>query len=235
MINQNRLSALAAAQGTPLSLCQLEQLAAYAGMLKEWNRKINLTAIIRPEEVEIKHFLDCLLFAAQPQVAGGLVDVGSGAGFPGIVVKIFRPQLQITLMEPNGKRGGFLRYVLEHLGLEGRVLKARAEEAAKIEWRESFDIATARAVAPLMILCEYCLPLVKQGGFFIAMKGAEAEAVSQGAVERLGGRFLENRKFTLPGGAHRTLQVFEKTAPTPGQYPRNGGVIAKRPLRAKAL
>ena len=131
----------------------------------EYNQKVNLTAITDPEGIEDKHFLDSLLFASQPEVAGKMVDVGAGAGFPGIVTKIFKPDLELTLMSPTGKRVEFLKYACGQLGLTGvEFAKERAEEAARKAWREQFDLASARAVAALPMLAEYCLPLVKVGG-----------------------------------------------------------------------
>ena len=188
-----------------------------------------------PEGVEDKHFLDSLLFASQPEVAGKMVDVGAGAGFPGIVTKIFKPELELTLMEPTGKRVEFLKYACGQLGLTGvEFAKERAEEAARKAWREQFDLASARAVAALPMLAEYCLPLVKVGGNFLAMKGASGEeelAAARGAIKKLGGEYKETRTLHLPGGDTRTLILCKKISQTPTAYPRNGGKIAKSPLK----
>ena len=135
---------------------------------------MNLTAITDPAGIEDRHLVDSLLFASQPEVAGSLVDVGTGAGFPGIVAKIYRPELALTLMEPTGKRVEFLKFACAQLGLAGvEFAKERAEEAARKTWRERYDLASARAVAALPALCEYCLPLVKVGGRMIATKGPD--------------------------------------------------------------
>ena len=143
-----------------LSGAQLDLLDRYAEILVDYNQKVNLTAITSPEGIEDRHFADSLLFAAQPEVTGKLVDVGTGAGFPGVVAKIFKPDLQLTLMEPTGKRVEFLKYACAQLGLTGvEFAKERAEEAARKVWREQFDLASARAVAALPMLAEYCLPL----------------------------------------------------------------------------
>ena len=178
--------------------------------------------------------MDSLLLAAQPEVAGKMVDVGTGAGFPGIVAKIYKPDLELTLMEPTGKRVDFLRTVCGELGLQGvEFAKERAEEAARKVWREVFDVASARAVAALPVLCEYCLPLVKVGGVFIAMKGPDAAAeteASKNALHKLGGKLEEVRAFTLPDGSTRNLVIIRKISQTPTVYPRNGGKIAKKPL-----
>ena len=235
MIDRDRLAAKCAARGIALTPACLEQLDIYAGMLVEYGRHVNLTAITDPEGIEDKHFLDSLLFASQPEVAGSLVDVGTGAGFPGLVARIYRPELAVTLMEPTGKRVEFLRQVCGRLGLDDVALvKERAEEAARKQWRERFDVACARAVSALPQLAEFCLPLVKVGGRFIALKGAAAageQAAAAGAIRRLGGRPVELRRFTLPAGDERALVICEKISQTPPAYPRSGGKIAKSPLK----
>ncbi len=232
MIDKNRMSRLAEQFGIELSETQLNQLSIYAQMLVSTNEKLNLTSITQPQEIEIKHFLDCLLAAECSFLGESFVDVGSGAGFPGMVVKIFRPQLSVTLMEPTGKRLSFLREVSEAIGVEVSLVKERAEEAARKEWREAFDSATARAVAALPALCEYCLPLVRKGGHFIAMKTEPQEQIRQAqkAIAKLGGEVKEVKSYSLPGEIQRSLIVIQKVEHTPPQYPRAGGVIAKRPL-----
>lgn len=234
MIDKERLAQKCSTWNIDLTPTQLDQLDRYAALLVDYNRKVNLTAITTPEGIEDRHFADSLLFAAQPEVAGRLVDVGTGAGFPGVVAKIYKPGLQLTLMEPTGKRVDFLRYLCAELGLTGvEFAKERAEEAARKVWREQFDVACARAVAALPVLCEYCLPLVRVGGLFIALKGPDAPeelAASGNALQKLGGRAAGTRSFTLPDGSARTLVVCEKISQTPTVYPRNGGKIAKKPL-----
>lgn len=214
------------------SVC--EKLAQYAEILVDYNQKVNLTAITDAPGIEDKHFIDSLLFAAQPEVQGKLVDVGTGAGFPGVVAKIWKPELAVSLLEPTGKRIDFLKFLCAELGLEAECIKERAEEAARKIWREQFDVATARAVADLSILAEYCLPLVKVGGLFIALKGANAAQEvenAQGAITKLGGKFVTSRAFVLPDGAARSLIFYKKISQTPSVYPRNGGKIAKAPLK----
>ena len=204
MIDKQRLEAKCSTWNITLTGTQLDQLDAFAEILVDYNQKVNLTAITDPEGIEDKHFLDSLLFASQPEVAGRMVD-----GFPGIVTKIFKPELQLTLMEPTGKRVEFLKYACAQLGLTGvEFAKERAEEAARKVWREQFDLASARAVAALPMLAEYCLPLVK-----------------------LGGEYRETRTLHLPGGDTRTLILCKKISQTPTAYPRNGGKIAKSPLK----
>ena len=213
----------------------LDALDQYAEILVEYNQKVNLTAITDPEGIEDKHFADSLLLANLPETAGKLVDVGTGAGFPGVVAKIFKPELQLTLMEPTGKRVEFLKYVCAQLGLSGvEFAKERAEEAARKVWREQFDVATARGVAALPMLSEYCLPLVKVGGVFLAMKGpgaAEELAESGAALKKLGGKGSGVAEFHLPGGDVRNIIRIKKISQTPPVYPRNGGKIAKSPLK----
>ena len=234
MIDKSRLEAKSAALGIPLTGKQLDALDRYAEILVAYNEKVNLTAITDPEGIEDKHFIVSLLFAARPEVAGRMVDVGTGAGFPGIVAKLYKPELALTLMEPTGKRVTFLQYACEQLGLaDVAFAKERAEEAARKQWREAFDIAGARAVASLPVLAEYCLPLVKVGGVFLAMKGTtgQEELTAAGnALRRLGGSAGELIHLSLPNGDGRTLVLCKKTVPTPQQYPRNGGKIAKAPL-----
>ena len=235
MIDKNRLEAKCAALGIALTGPMLDALDQYAEILVEYNQKVNLTAITDPEGIEDKHFADSLLLAKLPETAGKLVDVGTGAGFPGVVAKIFKPELQLTLMEPTGKRVEFLKYVCAQLGLSGvEFAKERAEEAARKVWREQFDVATARGVAALPMLSEYCLPLVKVGGVFLAMKGpgaAEELAESGAALKKLGGKGSGVAEFHLPGGDVRNIIRIKKISQTPPVYPRNGGKIAKSPLK----
>ncbi len=235
MIDKNRLAEKCSTWNITLTGTQLDQLDQYAELLVSYNQKVNLTAITDPQGIEDKHFVDSLLFACQPEVAGKMVDVGAGAGFPGIVTKIYKPDLDLTLMEPTGKRVDFLRYACETLGLKGvSFAKERAEEAARKSWREQFDLVSARAVAALPVLSEYCLPLAKVGGHFLAMKGASAAEeleAARGAIKKLGGRYKETRSFHLPGGDARSLVLIEKISQTPTVYPRNGGKIAKAPLK----
>ena len=226
MIDKARLEQKCSMWNIALTGTQLDQLDAFARILVDYNQKVNLTAITDPEDIEDKHFLDSLLFASQPEVAGKMVDVGAGAGFPGIVTKIYKPELELTLMEPTGKRVEFLKYACAQLGLTGvEFAKERAEEAARKVWREQFD---------LPMLAEYCLPLVKVGGSFLAMKGASGEeelAAARGAIKKLGGEYKETRTLHLPGGDTRTLILCKKISQTPTAYPRNGGKIAKSPLK----
>ncbi|MEG2393774.1 MAG: 16S rRNA (guanine(527)-N(7))-methyltransferase RsmG [Ruthenibacterium sp.] len=234
MIDKNRLIEKAARYGIDAAPIA-DALDTYASLLVEYTKKVNLTAIVTPEGIEDRHFIDSLLLAAQPEVRGRLVDVGTGAGFPGIVAKLYRPELSLTLMEPTGKRVEFLRFVCAELGLSHvEFAKERAEEAARKIWREQFDAVCARAVADMAMLSEYCLPLVRVGGVFLAMKGSGAAdelAAARGAVKKLGGICGDRRDFTLPDGSARSILLCRKISQTPSVYPRNGGKIAKAPLQ----
>ncbi len=211
---------------------QLEQLDKYAEILVDYNEKVNLTAITDPQGIEEKHFLDSLLFAKNELVKGKVADVGTGAGFPGIVTKIYKPEIEITLIEPTGKRCTFLQYALDTLGLEGNVVKERAEEAARKSYREQYDVVTARAVADMRVLSEYCIPLTKVGGHFIRMKGDWEKELkpAMNAISKLGGKYEKTETFTLPDESKRCLFVVKKEKETGKVYPRNGGKIAKAPL-----
>lgn len=232
----NLLQEQAQKYGVSLSEKQRQQFDRYMDLLLHWNEKMNLTAIRDPEGVVIRHFADSLsLFSVVSLQAGmRVIDVGTGAGFPGIPLLIVCPQIELTLLDSLNKRLIFLQEVLTQLGLSARCIHARAEEGGRTpELREQFDLATARAVAALPVLCEYCLPLVKVGGVFIAMKGPDADAertAAANALKKLGGQYADTRAFTLPDGSERRLVVMKKISQTPTVYPRNGGKIAKKPL-----
>ncbi|MCI6363383.1 16S rRNA (guanine(527)-N(7))-methyltransferase RsmG [Intestinimonas butyriciproducens] len=203
------------------------QMARYAGLLLEQNKVMNLTAIKEPAQVAALHFLDSAALLGCADLRGkSLVDVGTGAGFPGMVLKLMVPELRLTLVDSLGKRLDWLGEVCGALGLEGVERRhARAEELAlQSGWRDSFDFATARAVAELRVLCEICLPYVKVGGRFLAMKAADCDeelsAAAHGA-ELLGGRLLPSYRYHIPGTeVDRRVIVVEKVAPTPKGYPR---------------
>ncbi len=223
-------------KGISVSSDALEKLDKYAALLVEWNEKINLTAIVDPEGIVIKHFLDCALLLDKVEISKGakVVDVGTGAGFPGMVLKILRPDIKLTLMDGLNKRLVFLSEVLAKLGLEAETVHLRAEEAGKNpSYREKFDLVCARAVAELRTLCEYCLPLCKVGGVFCAMKGPSASEeveLSRKAVENLGGKKAEIKTETLTGQEVRTFVLVKKISQTPPKYPRASGKIQKQPL-----
>lgn len=239
MIDTKRLTEWAVSQGG-ISAEAAEKLDAYAALLVEWNQKMNLTAITDPEEMLVKHFADSLtLLPLLPETPCRLIDVGTGAGFPGVPLKVARPALNITLLDSLNKRLVFLEAVCAALGIETARVHARAEEGGRqAALRERFDVATARAVASLPTLCEYCLPFVKVGGVFLAMKGPDGHKEAQNAapaMELLGGKLKEVRSVTLPpllgeSAGERCVVVIEKVAPTPPRYPRQSAKIAKEPL-----
>lgn len=214
-----------------------ERLDIFAEMLVETNRSFNLTAITQPDEVTVKHFADCLSlfgFADIPKNSK-IIDVGTGAGFPGLVLKLARPDIDMTFLDGTGKKLGFISGVLEAAGEKGTILHKRAEEAARLpEYRERYDFATARAVAAMPALCEYCLPFVKKGGSFIAMKSAQGDeelALAVGAVSLLGGRTDKVFDFELTGGLPRKIIIIKKISQTPTKYPRASAQISKKPLK----
>ena len=216
---------------------QLEQLETYYKLLVEWNEKINLTAITDPQGVAVKHFADSLSilnYVKLPQGAKAL-DVGTGAGFPGVVLKIARPDITLTLLDSLKKRFLFLDALLSALGLEAEFVQGRAEEYGQdLDMREGFDLVVSRAVAQLNTLSEYCLPFVRLSGKFVAFKGGgcEEEIVSaKRAIQTLGGKLCGAHSFELPfEGGSRTLVEIEKVSPTPDKYPRPNGKIKSKPL-----
>lgn len=213
-----------------------KRLERYAELLIEWNGKMNLTAITDPDEIIIKHFYDCLLFLKHNEIPknASVIDVGTGAGFPGLVLKIARPDIKITLLDSLNKRLTFLNEVANDLRLEVETLHSRAEDAGKTpDYREKYDIATARAVARLNVLSEYCLPFVKVSGSFVAMKGPTAPEELDGAIsalKKLGGEKAVQINETLPDESSRVFVKVKKISHTPPQFPRISAKISKKPL-----
>ncbi len=233
MIDSRRLQNRLEKHGIMLTDRQLEQLDIYARLLVEWNEKINLTAITEPEEIENKHFLDSLLLTKQIS-RGRVIDVGTGAGFPGMVLKIACPQVELFLLDGLEKRLRFLDKVKREIGVECETMHGRAEDAGHMpELREQFDYATARAVAPLNVLSEFCLPFVRIGGSFCAMKGGSAADETEqaaNAIALLGGEIADRSSYQLPDGSEREIVTVTKTATTAEKYPRRAPVIKKKPL-----
>ncbi len=235
--NIEKIVPLCAGFGVELNEEKCNKLNLYGNLLLEWNEKINLTAITEPQDVLYKHFYDCILFLKNCKVPQGaeLIDVGTGAGFPGMVLKIVRPDINVTLLDSLNKRLIFLNEVISALGLNGiKTVHMRAEEAGKAKaHREKYDIATARAVANLPVLLEYCTPLVKKGGSFVAMKGPSAEEEAQNsknAVRVLGLSQPEIICETLTGNEQRAFVKLNKISQTPPKYPRKPADISKQPL-----
>ncbi|MBE6908090.1 MAG: 16S rRNA (guanine(527)-N(7))-methyltransferase RsmG [Ruminococcaceae bacterium] len=221
-----------------LDEAKAEPLAEFARLVLEKNRVMNLTAITDEADFARLHLLDSAALASLPELAepegARAVDVGTGAGFPGVPLRILCPGIQMTLLDSTGKRVDFLRDACAALGLSDvACVHARAEEFAA-EGRESFDLATSRAVAALPVLCELCLPLVRVGGRFLAMKSTQSDSElsdAARAVETLGGRVARTVDYAIPTGdvTHRVI-VIEKVKPTPAKYPRAFGQIKKKPL-----
>ena len=215
----------------------LERFNKYAELLKQWNEKINLTAITDPEGIVIKHFVDSLTIFEAIDIKNGakVIDVGTGAGFPGLAMLIARPDLDMTLMDSTKKRLTVIEDILQNLGLSANVVHSRAEEAGKMkEYREQYDISTARAVTNLRDLAEYCLPFVKVGGSFVPMKAAKAdEEIKDGekAIKLLGGEIKEKKTFELFDAGERTIINIKKISSTPAKYPRPSAKMAKNPIK----
>ncbi len=220
----------------------VDKLCRYAQLLLEQNQVMNLTAITQPEAVARLHFLDSAALLTWPGGGAGwlknkrVVDVGTGAGFPGMVLKILEPSISLTLVDSLGKRVVWLENICKALSLDGvRCIHGRAEELAlEPEFRDRFDVSTSRAVAAFPSLCELCLPYVKPGGVFLAMKSVESSSEVEGgreSVKRLGGKLLEPWDYAIPGGGvtHRLVGV-HKVSPTPKGFPRSWGKIKKAAL-----
>lgn len=227
----------ASAMGIPMSGAQAEQFHIYHDMLVEANARMNLTRVPDdPAGAVDRNYLDCIApLAGGFPAAGSAVDVGSGAGFPGIPLAIMLPDTRFTLLDALGKRVDFLQSVIDRLGLNAETLHLRAEDAARRDaLREGFDLAVARAVAPMNVLCEYMLPLVRVGGAMLALKGPGLEeelAGAENALRLLGGEIDRVQPLAIPGRDwdHRAAWI-KKTAPTPEKYPRRAGTAEKRPL-----
>lgn len=231
------LHTTAATWGLTLTDAQLAQFARYSVELQRWNERVNLTAITDERTIVVRHFLDSLAIARSwGQEPDTLIDIGAGAGFPGVPLKILRPHLRLTLVESVAKKAEFLRQLSATLGLtDVTIIVARAEQIGRDPaHREQYAIVTARAVADLAVLAEYCLPLCRVGGRMLAPKGADcADEITQAraAIDRLGGTIAGTETIHLPDTEPRTLVIIDKIAATPAAYPRAVGIPAKRPLR----
>ncbi len=225
--------------GISLTEKQLSQFMLYKDLLLEWNEKINLTAITDQREIIIKHFADCIsIGAALPFLENAaLIDVGTGAGFPGIPLKIVFPSLQVTLLDSLHKRVSFLEEVVQKLELSGvSCVHSRAEDGGQNPiYREKFDYCVSRAVANLAVLSEYCLPFIRKGGSFISLKGPEVGEeldIAKNAIRTLGGEITGIKPVEIPlSNLHHTLVLIKKIGQTPKQYPRKAGKISKNPIK----
>ena len=236
MIQTNELKRLLEEQGIESTEEQLLQFDRYAELLVEWNERMNLTAITEPDEMMRKHFLDSavlLSYVSLPKNAA-VIDVGAGAGFPSVPCAILRPDLKLTLLDSLNKRITFLSALCSALGIPAECVHARAEEGGRMPLlREQFDLATARAVAHLRELSEYCLPFVKVGGLFAALKGPDLEeelSEAKPAIRLLGGRIEQVEEYNLDKVGKRTFVLIRKISQTSSKYPRMTAKIKKQKL-----
>lgn len=220
-----------------LSDSQISSFKQYADLLLEWNEKMNLTAIVEPTEIATKHFYDSLNGADFILPGASLIDVGTGAGFPGVPLKIARPDINLTLLDSLNKRLNFLNEVISSLKLSDvKTVHARAEEGAKAKspYREKYDVCVSRAVSALNVLSEYCIPYLKVGGVFLAYKGPDVKDEvdsAKNAIATLGGEISEIYEYTIPTtDIKHSLVVIKKIKPTDNIYPRQNGKINKKPL-----
>ena len=229
----NNLQIYSQNYGLELTNEAISRFSLYSDFLLEYNKKVNLTAIKEPDEVEIKHFLDSIVPLSLVQIPENakIADVGTGPGFPAIPMLIMRNDLKFTLIEATGKKLTFIEQLLLKLNLSAELLHKRGEEAGREPlYREKFDFVTARAVADLKELAEYCLPLVKKGGKMLALKGNitdEELCGSRQMIRNLGGKITEIKKYSLPENNGRSLVIIEKTGATPKEYPRPTAKIKK--------
>ena len=236
MINKSLLKEESAKIGIELDDIALERLDTYAEMLIETNKTLNLTAITEPDEVLYKHFIDSLSLLTVVDLKEGakVIDVGTGAGFPGVVLLIARPDIKITLMDGTNKRLNFIADVLDKINLNAEILHSRAELAGKDkQYREKFDLVTARAVANMNTLSEYCIPFVKVSGIFAPMKAAKADEElnsAKGAIKLLGGTVEKICHLNIDNCGERCIIITKKISQTPPKYPRASAQISKKPL-----
>ena len=235
MINRDLLQKLSKNAEVELDDNMLSQFQVYADELIGENEKYNLTSITDPEEVVIKHFVDSIMLLKYFDLDYNtkIIDIGSGAGFPGIPLLIAKNnRLDLTLVDSRLKRVAFMDEVLKRCGLNANPICARAESlGVEARYREQFDVATARAVAPLNILCELCMPLVKVGGYFVSLKGAQDECdEAKNAVSVLGGELESNVSYKLENGDTRSIVIIKKISQTPTEYPRKNKKIQTKPL-----
>lgn len=233
---ENKIIELGEQIGININEEQLKKFNLYKDLLKEWNEKINLTAIIEDEDIVLKHFIDSLTIEKYISQDSNMIDIGTGAGFPGLPLKIIRNDLKVTLLDSLKKRLLFLNEVKEALSLKDTYLiHGRAEDIAKDDkYREKYDIATARAVANLATLAEYCLPFVKINGYFVCMKGNNISEVDEAkkAIEILGGKIVKIENLMLPNSdIERNIIIIQKVKLTPKEYPRKAGTPSKSPIK----
>ena len=237
MLNKELLYATIQKFGVEIDDNAFGRLDKYAEMLVETNKSFNLTAITEPDDVTVKHFADCLALFGKVGIPENskIIDVGTGAGFPGLVLLLTRPDIKMTFLDSTKKKLGFIQKVLDETGVKAEVVHARAEEAGQNpQYREKYDFATARAVANLTNLSEYCLPFVKVGGEFISMKSAASDdeiKSAENAIGILGGKIKNDTVFDLTEEMPRRILEIKKISQTPTKYPRPSAKIAKNPIK----
>lgn len=237
MLNKELLYATIQKFGVEIDDNAFERLDKYAEMLVETNKSFNLTAITEPDDVTVKHFADCLALFGIVDIPENskIIDVGTGAGFPGLVLLLTRPDIKMTFLDSTKKKLGFIQNVLDETGVKAEVVHARAEAAGQNpQYREKYDFATARAVANLTNLSEYCLPFVKVGGEFISMKSAASDdeiKSAENAIGILGGKIKNDTVFDLTEEMPRRIIEIKKISQTPTKYPRPSAKIAKNPIK----
>ncbi|MEG1994010.1 MAG: 16S rRNA (guanine(527)-N(7))-methyltransferase RsmG, partial [Oscillospiraceae bacterium] len=224
-INKDRLIEMCKEYSIEISEQMANKLSQYADMLVEWNEKVNLTAITEYDEIEVKHFLDSLLLLAAVDIPKGssMIDVGTGAGFPSVPCSVIRGDIKLTLLDSLNKRINFLTELCQSIGVKAECVHSRAEDGGhNKKLREKYDIATARAVARLRELAEYCMPFVKVGGYFIALKGYDCEEEvkeAKSAISQLGGEIVDVKKYNLPMDNKRAIIIIKKISQTPTSFP----------------
>ncbi|MCR4615007.1 MAG: 16S rRNA (guanine(527)-N(7))-methyltransferase RsmG [Clostridiales bacterium] len=237
MIDEKLLEEYIEKSGLSLDNTAMDRLDSYAAAVVEKNKVMNLTAITEPYEFTVKHIIDSLslFMAADIKPGAKVMDVGTGAGFPGMVLLIARPEIKLSLLDSTRKKLDFINETAQAMGLSPEIIHLRAEEAGKKpEYREKFDVVTARAVSNLRDLSEYCLPFVRVGGVFAAMKGAgagEEIAEAKTAIKLLGGKISEIKSLKIEGAGERNIIIIEKISHTATKYPRSSAQIAKNPIR----
>lgn len=219
--------------GFELTEIQYGKFDIYADFLVEYNRNVNLTAITEPQEILVKHFIDSVLLLKYANIPenSSLIDVGTGAGFPSIPIKIMRGDIKVTLLDSLAKRITFLEKLCDRLEISAEFIHGRAEDVAHLpEYRENFDFSCARAVANLAVLSEYCIPFVKTGGYFLSMKGRGEDVVSsENAVKVLGGEIIDITEYTIESDIRKIISI-KKISQISTKYPRKSGQIKKKPL-----
>lgn len=222
--------------GINISNDAVDRFDKYAELLVDYNEKVNLTAITAPDDIVIKHFADslCLMKFVELSSEQRIIDVGTGAGFPGAALLCCDPTLNITMIDSVNKKLDFIRFLVKELGFSAEIVTIRAEDAAKkVEYREVFDVVTSRAVAALNVLAEYSVPLVKIGGVFAPLKAvlsAEEDARGCSAISNLGAKIVSKNKYSIPDGSEREIIIAKKISQTSPKFPRAFSQISKKPL-----